>query len=156
MCCDAQGNKILPDWVTFRAQFPQYADPAKYPDTVLQMYWDEVTCFVSDENYGYLIGNCRLFLINLFVAHMMQLTMSQQRGKQGGFITSSTIDKVSVQKQAPPSPNQFSWWLNQTPYGAQALALLEASVVGGDLFGGSGELGGFRRSGGRFTPWANW
>ena len=151
MCCDANGNPIVPNWPLFRQQFPQFEDPNLYPDALLDMYWDEVICFVSDHGYQ-LVGKCRLFLLNLFVAHMLTLNAMAQRGKQGGFITSATIDKVSVQKQAPPSPNQFQWWLNQTPWGQQAAALLYLSTVGGDYIGGLPEAAAFRRVGGVFAP----
>lgn len=151
MCCDANGNPITPNWPLFRQQFPQYEDDTVYSDALLQMYWDEVLCFVSDKGYN-LIGQCRLFLLNLFVAHMLTLNAQAQRGKQGGFITSSTIDKVSVQKVAPPSANQFQWWLNQTPWGQQAATMLYMATVGGDYIGGLPEQAAFRRVGGVFAP----
>jgi hypothetical protein len=156
--CTADGTPILPNWPLFRQQFPVWADTTKYPDTLLQMYWDEVTCFVCDANYGQILGNCRLFLINLFVAHMMTLMQQAQQNPsgQGGFVTSSTVGQVSVSKLAPPSPDAFSYWLNQTPYGQQALALLDASTVGGDYIGGMGEIGGFRRINGIFFPQGCW
>lgn len=152
--CDGSGNPILPDWTLFRAQFSIFADATKYPDILLQMYWDEVTCFVCDDNYGQILGNCRLFLINLFVAHMITLMQQamQNPGQQSGFIASSTVDKVSVSYLAPPNPDAFHYWLNQTPFGQQALALLEVNTVGGDYVGGLGEAAGFRRINGMFFP----
>ena len=150
--CDSSGNPILPDWTTYRLRFPQFADPTKYPDALLDMYWEEVTCFVSDANYGNIIGDCRLFLLQLLVAHMMTISAQAQAGKQGGFITSSTIDKVSVTRTAPPSPDMFSWWLGQTAYGQQVLTLLQIAVAGGDYVGGLGETAAFRRVGGIFFP----
>lgn len=152
MCCSPSGIPIQPDFATFRLRFPQFADTTKYPDALLQMYWDEVTCFVSDANYGNIIGDCRLFLLQLFQAHMMILGQQAQMGKQGGFITSTTIDKVSVQKTAPPSADMFQWWLGQTPYGQQALTMMEIATAGGDYYGGLGETAGFRRVGGVFSP----
>lgn len=151
MCCDANGNPIVPDWTVFRAMYPQFADVTKYPDALLDMYWDEVTCFVAIDGYN-LIGRCRLLLLYLFVAHMMTISAQASKGKQGGFVTSSTIDKVSVSKTAPPSPDMFSWWLGQTPYGQQVVAMLEIYTVGGDYVGGSNEMGGFRRHDGVFLP----
>lgn len=152
MCCfDANGNVVPPDWTLFRLQFPQYEDPTAYPDALLDMYYDEVVCFVSCDGYN-LRGPCRMMLMYLFVAHMMTLNAQAQRGKQGGFITSSTIDKVSVQKQAPPSANQFQWWLNQSPWGQQAATLLYLNTVGGDYIGGLPESAAFRRVGGLFIP----
>lgn len=152
--CDGNGNPILPDWPLFRLQFPQFSDAVKYPDNLLQMYWDEMTCFVCDANYGQIIGRCRLFLLNLFVAHMMTIMLKAAAGggKQVGFKTSATIDKVSVSTAAPPAPNMFRYWLGLTPYGLAALAMLEANTVGGDYIGGLPETAGFRRVGGGFFP----
>lgn len=152
--CDGNGAPILPDWPLFRLQFPQFSDESKYPDVLLQMYWDEMTCFVSDANYGQIIGNCRLMLLNLFVAHMMTIMLkaASSGGKQTGFKTSATIDKVSVSTAAPPSPNMFQYWLGLTPYGQAALAMLQINTAGGDYIGGLGEAAAFRRVGGVFFP----
>lgn len=149
--CDGNGTPILPNWPLFIQQFPQFANMST---GLLQMYWNEVTCFVCDSNYGQILGSCRLYLINLFVAHMITLMnqVTANPNAQGGFVTSSTVGQVSVSKLAPPSPDAFSYWLNQTPYGQMALALLDANTVGGDYIGGLGEIGGFRRANGIFYP----
>lgn len=144
---------LVPNWTVFRALYPQYADDTKYPDELFDVVWEQVTCMVSDVGYSGMIGDCRMMLMYNFVCHFLTLTqMGAQKGKQGGFITNSTIDKVSITKAAPPSPNMFYWWLGQTPCGQAALAMLEMASVGGDYIGGSGEIGAFRRVGGAFRP----
>lgn len=153
MTCSHNGRKLEPNWVVFRKLFAQYSDEAKYPDELLDLVWEQVTCMVGDRAYGSMLGDCRIMLLYLFECHMLTLAQNgANRGKQGGFVTSSTIDKVSVTKAAPPSPTMFHWWLGQTPCGQQALAMLEVASAGGDYIGGSGELGGFRRIGGVFKP----
>ena len=154
-CCitTQHGRVIKPSWGTFRAAYPQFGDETKYPDEYLDMVWEQVSCIVSAASYGNLLGDCRAFLLYGLVCHYLTLIQNGSRqGDQGGFITSSTIDKVSVTKAAPPSPNQFSWWLNQTPCGQMVLATMEAATAGGDYYGGSPEVGAFRRVGGLFRP----
>lgn len=151
MCCDDNGMPTQPDWVKFRLLCPQFADTTKYPDDILDLYWEQVLCIVNDDGYA-LRGNCRTILLYNLVAHFITVSLQAQRGKQGGFITSSTIDKVSVTKAAPPSPDMFQYWLGQTPYGQLVYTMLDLSTVGGDYVGGLGEIGGFRRAGGVFIP----
>lgn len=147
------GRILEPNWPTFRKVYPQFEDEAKYPDDYLEMVWEQVSCIVSDADYGSIMGDCRIFLLYMLVCHFLTLINNgSQQGDQGGFITSSTIDKVSVTKAAPPSPNQFSWWLNQTPCGQMALAAMEAASAGGYYIGGAPEVAGFRRVGGFFRP----
>ena len=143
-------NPIPLDPTLFRAQFPAFSSDVKYPDTLLQMYWEEVTCIVSDQSYGLLYGKCRQLALNMLLAHFLGMMATVNKGRQGGFVSSSTIDKVSVTKVAPPTPDMFSWWLSQTPYGQQLLALLDVKSVGGYYIGGSPETSGFRRIGGFF------
>lgn len=138
----------------FRAQFPAFADTTTYPPVILQMYWDEVSCFIVDGGtYGILQGDCTQLAMNCMVAHFMELAkLNKAKGtsKQGGYKTGAGIDKINVQYMAPPSQSQFDWWLNQTNYGAQLLALLELKSVGGFGVGGLNERGGFRKAGGIF------
>ncbi len=143
-------NPIPLDLVLFRAQFPAFESSTKYPDVLIQMYWDEVTCIISDQSYGLLYGCCRQLALNMLLAHFLGMAAAVNKGRQGGFVSSSTIDKVSVTKAAPPTPDMFSWWLSQTPYGIQLLALLDAKSVGGYYIGGRPESSAFRRVGGFF------
>jgi len=142
------------DVALFRAQFPEFADPAQYPDALLQGYWDIAICYISDEDYGCLTGACRQLALNQLVAHLARINkmIADGNGTDPGFVSSATIDKVSVTRMTPPQRDQWYWWLNQTPYGAQLLALLEANAVGGFYIGGGPELGAFRRAGGSYIP----
>ena len=140
----------------FRDQFPgQFPDPP-YTDTVLQFNWDTAICYISDDDYGCLQGDCRQRAINLMVAHLIALNSNVDANtglvQQGGFVDSASIDKITVSVKAFESQSQFQWWLQQTPYGTQLYALLYVKSVGGMFIGGSNELGSFRRSAGRFLP----
>ena len=137
----------------FREQFPAFADPLIYPDVMLQMYWDMAICYISDEDYGWLKGACRLLALNLMTAHLIASANLIIAGQTSQLIAGATIDKISVSLTPPPLRNQWQWWLSTTPYGLQLWALLQANIVGGFYVGGLPELAGFRRVGGGFIPW---
>jgi hypothetical protein len=143
---------IVFDPDAFREQFPNQFPESEYPDSLLQVYWDTAICYISDEDYGCLSGDCRLAAINLMVAHLVTIADKSTSGEQTGFVESATIDKISVTLQSFDNKNQFQWFLNQTPYGQQLYALLYVKSVGGSYYGAYNELGSFRRSGGRFFP----
>ncbi len=138
------------DVTQFRTAFPEFADDAKYPDATLQVYWDTATCYVSDEDYGCLSGDCRRLALNLMTAHLCKISEMAQAGDTPGQVTSATIDKVSVSTTPPPNKSQWSWWLNTTPYGQQLEALLATNAVGGMYIGGLPEKSAFRKVGGIF------
>ena len=138
------------DVTQFRISFPEFSNPVAYPDATLQMYWDTATCYINDEDYGCLSGKCRQHAINLMTAHIAKISTTVNSGGSTGQIQSSSIDKVSVSLTPPPNKDQFSWWLNTTPYGAQLEALLAITIVGGLYIGGRPELSAFRKVGGIF------
>ena len=147
-------GQLTPSWIVFRKLYPQFASVEDYPDELLEIQWEQAICIVSDSAYG---CPCRANMLYALVAHMLTLIANgSQDGDQGGFIQSTTIDKVSVTKAAPPAPTMFHWWLGQSPAGQQLLAMLQACSAGGYYIGGMGELAGFRRVGGVFYPgWYN-
>jgi hypothetical protein len=121
----------------------------------VEAQWNIATCYITTENYGCLTDSCRAFAINAMTAHLFQLGSNSENtapgGNSTGFVQSATVDKVSVTRQAPPeNGSQFHFWLNQTPYGSQLLALLKAKSVGGGYVGGLPERTGFRKIGGVF------
>lgn len=133
------------DIAAFRANFPAFASETAYPDETLQSFWDAATCYISATNYGYLNGDCRARALMLMTAHLIEISNLAKSGQATGVITSSTIDKISVAMQAPPSTNAWQYWLSITPYGMQLRALLEAKSVGGFYIGGSPERSAFRK-----------
>jgi hypothetical protein len=144
------GPKILFEPVIFRAQFAAFDDEEKYTDQFLCFWWDTATSFISDSNYGIVSGKSRRLALNLLTAHLIVLINNMNKNKQGGFVQSSTIDKIAVTKVAPPANEVWDWWLTQTPYGQQLLALLQMLSVGGFYIGGAPESSGFRGFGGEF------
>ena len=141
---------IIFDAALFRKQIPRYADPVKYPDALIEIHWDMATYMVSSEDYGCLAGMNRAYGINLLTAHLMVLSENAVANKSSGFVSSATIDKVIVQKLAPPVSSSFDWWLMGSPYGQTLMALLELHSVGGFNIGGLPENSAFRKVGGVF------
>jgi len=138
----------------FREQFPNQFDNPPNTDAILELYWDTATCYVSCEvvSCDPLSAECRQDVINLVTAHLITIADAATLGLQSGFVESATEDKISVTMQSFDSQTQFQWFLNQTPYGQQAYALLYVQGAGGTYHGGFGELAAFRRAGGAFIP----
>jgi hypothetical protein len=134
----------------FRIQFPAFANPTQFPDLVLEQYWDAATCYVSPVNEGALKDGCRLFVLNLYTAHLTALSVIIARGTTTGQVQSATVDKASVTFTPPPEVTQYQWWMNLTPYGQQAYALLQQAAIGGDYVGGWPERSAIRKAYGVF------
>lgn len=147
-CCDGY---FTFDVTTFRVQYPSFSNATLFPDVVLQQYWDAATCYISNSNYGNLGTCCTPLALNLMTAHLTQLSTIIANGQVPYLMQNATIDKVSVGLTPPPVPNQWQWWLNQTAYGQQLLALLKALSVGGFYAGGLPERDAFRKVYGTFA-----
>ena len=151
---------IVFDPALFRLRFPLYSDPTDYPDILLQDFWDQATCYVSDEDFGCISGVCRQQLINLMAAHLIYIwnLVNDRDGEGSGdggtddanLVTSATIHDVSIGIAPPPFSNEFDWWINQSPYGKQFDAMLSIRSIGGQYIGGSLEHQAFRKVGGFF------
>lgn len=141
-------DSIQFDLAKFRLLYPQFSAVS---DEVIEMQWDMATCYISACNYGWMHGKCRQQALNLLTAHLVQQNLYAQDGELTGQLNSATIDKVSVTLNAPPNPNQWQFYLGQTPYGQQLMALLSSFAVGGFSVGDVPELTAFRRAYGVFV-----
>jgi hypothetical protein len=123
---------------TFRAQFPEFANTTTYPVATIAMQWSMATGYISaDTCVGWWEGinlNQQTNALNLMTAHLLFINTQAMMGQDTGVMTGSSIDKISVQLQAPPEMNQWQWWLNQSPYGKQLLALLQIAAAGGRFY----------------------
>lgn len=123
------------DDLKFRSLFPALASTAQYGSATVKQYWDVATSYVSDRNGGCYFGGMTLaqqtLALNLMTAHLVFLTNTVAAGNTPGVTIAATIDKISVTLQPPPESNQWQYWLNQSPYGQQLLALLQVAGVGG-------------------------
>lgn len=123
---------IVFDVAAFRVAFPQFASATTYPDLTLQGFWDVAILYVSDDaDYGRLQGGARARVLDLLTAHLAALSLAIAAGRTPGIVQGSAIDKVSVTLVPPPVKSDFEFWLQQTPYGAQLLAMLGVHSVGG-------------------------
>lgn len=138
---------------TFRVLYPQFADPAAFPDLKLSAEFDMATAYVSPEVAGDMPAPARTQALNLMTAHLLALgVLIAQNGYTGqvGVVQAATVDNISITLQPPPERGQWRWWLNTTPYGAQLASLLEMQSAGGFYVGGLPERAAFRRVGGGF------
>lgn len=131
----------------FRASFPcfQTLDPVE-----AEMYWGFATDFISNYPQWCICVKTQARYLNLMTAHIAALAGTIAAGDTPGIVTNATIDKISVSLQPPPERNQWQYWLNQTPYGQQLLALLQVGAVGGIYAGGVPIRSAFRGGGGYY------
>lgn len=143
------------DSTLFRGLFPAYASPVTFPDVLLQLQWDLATGYITNNTvvacYDGMRQPQQVNALNLMTAHLLALNIAAASGQPSGLVQGATIDKVSVQLTPPPEVSQWQWWLNQTPYGQQLLALLQIASAGGYFFtAGSPVVPAFRRTGYRW------
>jgi len=143
----------------FRKMFPAFADTTVWPEEMLAMYWDMATDFISPAwcPCRILRGSSLQLALDLMCAQIAMLMNpnagdpdASGGGTTGGIVTNASIGAVSVGIAAPPTKDMWDYWLAQTPYGQQLLALLKLKAVGGFYVGGLPERLGFRKVGGTF------
>ena len=134
----------------FRAMFLAYAStpPA---DARITLFLGYATDYISSEDYGYLAGSSRLRAIYLMAAHLMRLDDDAAAGSVAGIVTSASEGSESIGIAPPPTHNAWDYWISQTPYGQQLLALMKVKAVGGLYVGGcSAATGNIRKPTGKF------
>ena len=128
---------VVLDLTSFRERFTAFSDETTYPDATIQTTWDTATIYVSNVANDCFTSDKLELALQQMTAHLLTLQDSIKDGGMTGTVTSSTIDKVSVTLLAPTNYTEFEFWLNQTPYGQQLLALLSTVCAGGFYVGGS-------------------
>lgn len=144
---------ITLDPAAFRALFPQFADPVKWPDAALSIQFGAATGYVSADTYGDMTVAARTNALYLMTAHLLALGViiaQNNYSGQVGVVQGAVVDHVQITLTPPPVKSQWQWWLNTTPYGAQLLGLLEAQAAGGFYVGGLPERAAFRKVAGIF------
>lgn len=143
---------ITLDVAAFRAQFVQFANKICFTDDTIQGWWDTAANFVTDWP-AQIVGTCsqRVLACNLCTAHIGYLYNAIAQGQPLGVLTSAQIDKIRVDVKPPPvGDSMFQWWMAQSPYGQQLLAMFAIMTAGGIFVGGLPERDAFRRVGGGF------
>lgn len=125
----------------FRLLFPQFASVT---DEKVNAWADWAKCLADTNGCA-----CTEQIWMLLVAHLIQLSTQAENGTSiPGALASATVEKVSVSFQPAPGADGWSHWLNLTPWGQQALALMAACSAGGMYVGGLPERAGFTSVGG--------
>lgn len=148
MSCPAPTPAYTYNDLAFRAQFPAFVSTTTYPQGTLQAYWDTGGNYIANESGWGLTDAQHILALNLMTAHLAQLATMLANGQTPTITSAATIDKISVTLVPPPTPDQFSYWLNTTVYGMQLLALFDVQSVGGFYVGGRPEIAALRRAGG--------
>jgi hypothetical protein len=146
------------DDAKFREKFPYFADTTAWPPAFLESCWDMAAEFISTDDCPCrnLSGSSLQLALDLMAAHIAYLlgspaaTGDDAASTAGGLITNASIGAVSVGIMAPPAKDSWGYWMNQSPYGQQLLALFSVKAVGGFYVGGLPERQGFRKVGGTF------
>ena len=142
---------ITLDPVAFRAAFPQFADPAAFTDAWLDIQWGMAVGYIADSSYGRMPVATRTNALYLMLAHLLALNAAlaaTQYTGGGAVVTGATVGGVAITLAPPPGNSSWDYWLNQSPYGMQLLALLNVQSVGGFMVGGRPESLAFRKVGG--------
>lgn len=143
------------DIAYFRSAYPQFASAVQFPDVLISAQWIVATAYLGKySNCIYDDLEQQQSALYLMLAHLLTIQAAIAGGSTGGGgpITGATVDKVSVTMAAPTTRDSWTFWLMQTPYGQQLLALLSVVGAGGFYIGGSPERAAFRRVGGGFGP----
>ena len=145
---------IVVDVPLFRAQIPFFSDPLIYTDAAIEVNWDIATMYVSDNNCGFLKDKARAYVINLIAAHLFNLAekIDEENGGSGNTfpVSSASEGTVSIGFDTPDAKNGLHFWLNQSPYGIEALALISMKGSIGLYVGGYPVASHYRKGNGRF------
>lgn len=135
---EPNGATVLVTVEQFRADFSEFADETKFPESNLLNALHRASKFVSRQNSTYFNGDERVLALELMAAHIYTLSRNAAGGSAGGgLVNASTVGSVSVSLTPPLIKRQFDYWCNQTAYGQQYMALLGAHSPVGMFLGGS-------------------
>ncbi len=137
---------VVLDIAKFRERFTAFSDETLFPDALITTTFDTATIYVSDETSDCFPEKKLELAIYQMMAHLLTVQDAVNNGGQTGTVLSSSIGAVSITIAAPKNSDEFEFWLNQTPYGQQFLALLNTVCVGGFYFGGDAPRTAYREN----------
>lgn len=135
--------------LTFRVNFPLYADEAKYTDALLNAQYVIGKCYIAD-NECTMDDNCREYALQSMLAHLLYIRDQVNAGNNVGVITAASEGDVSVSLATPLVDDEWHYWFSSSPFGRELVALLGVQSVGGFYAGGNNEREAFRKAGGLF------
>lgn len=130
------------DLAGFRANFPEFADTTKYPDTLLTFWsaFGEMRCTAA------VWGDMRDNAVQLYTAHAVTIAKQQQSGLPGSQampISSKAVDKLSVSYDTALAKIEGAGNYNLTTYGRDFYQLVRLAGMGGVQLGAGPDLGEF-------------
>lgn len=148
---NGDSNTVTLDIDAFRSQYPAFSDSTVYPDSMLGIWWIPATCQFSPVANCYVSYDCVEQVLYAILAHYLYISTSAANGVQTGYITSGTVDKISVSMQSIPVRNiSDAYWI-QSPYGQTYQALVAAISAGGMYFAGKTVVGNIGDQNGQIT-----
>lgn len=123
------------DVATFRQQFTEFSDAAKYPDPLVSFWLDVVTRMVRPERWADLLD----VGLGLALAHHLVLAVRDQGSAQAGKVpgtvlgmqTSKSVDTVSVSYDVSAVTEEGGGFWNMTSYGVRFLGMARLFGAGG-------------------------
>lgn len=130
------------DNAQFRANFPEFADIARFPDSMLNFWGTFATAQVNVNRWGLQapLG------VMLYVAHEITLQAQDQKtanlggmsGTVSGPANSKTVGSVTVAYDTQQTAEKDAGWWNLTTYGKQFFRLSRTFGAGCVQLGGAG------------------
>ncbi|UIA94548.1 DUF4054 domain-containing protein (plasmid) [Erwinia tracheiphila] len=123
------------DAVTFRTDFPEFTDPAVYPDAQINFYLKLSEKMLNVQRFGDVFP----FAQELYVAHYMTLYAQNMEavasgsapGEMTGPTSSMSVDKVSIGYDTGAATMPGAGFWNLTTYGVQFWQMLMMFGAGG-------------------------
>lgn len=130
-------NQSLPTVSDFRRDFPQFADPVKYPEPQIQFRLNLADIQLIGE--GTTGKQLFPYFAELYIAHYMVLWAADSRamlaggpgGSTNGVQSSKSVDKVSVSYDTGATLNPDAGFWNNSRYGAELYQLITMFGAGG-------------------------
>jgi len=128
-------NSLLPTSDQFRADFPEFSDKTRYPDTSVNFYLTQADNLLEQARFG----DQFVYLAELFTAHYTEIrgrrsaqaALGGVNSSGGGILTSKSVDKVSASYDVSGIINPDAGFWNNTDYGREFFWWWEMSGAGG-------------------------
>ena len=138
-CCEKPSPVFPLD--KFLAEFPEFNNAEIYPVPLVQRCGTRAMLHVGPESFFMpMKGHSRCYALFLMAAHLIVLAKQDYdsvseggAGSPGGSEIKATIGSVSIERTKPNSftVDDWSYWLNETPYGRELLAYLDLQAPAG-------------------------
>jgi hypothetical protein len=128
---------VIVSLTEFYSEYPEF-NVEEYK-TICPVAFRQAKTFISIKNSCRLADERRKMAIYLLTAHLSVLMYKNQTGQagQGGLVASAGVGEVNISYVQIPSMDMWSYWLAQTPYGLELLALFETLTAVPFYVGGS-------------------